>query len=82
MKQQCQGCEYLDTSKKQMVGQAYRYGCGLKPDGYISTWINSDRLLSQINCVVPDAVDDDEGLPDKPDNVIQMTIFDYPEVLP
>lgn len=82
MKQQCQGCEYLDTSKKQMVGQAYRYGCGLKPDGYISTWINTDRLLSQINCVVPEVVEDDEGPTDEAGNGTQMTIFDYQEVLP
>jgi hypothetical protein len=65
-----------------MVGQAYRYGCGLKPDGYISTWINTDRLLSQINCVVPEVVEDDERPTDEADNGTQMTIFDYPEVLP
>jgi hypothetical protein len=82
VKQQCQGCEYLDISKKQMVGKAYRYGRGLKPDGYISTWINTDRLLSQINCVVPEVVEDDELPTDEADNGTQMTIFDYPEVLP
>lgn len=79
MRQQCQGCGYLNAAKKQTVGQAYRYGCGLKPDGYISTWINTDTLLSQINCTVP-AADNEET--QEPDTGTQMSIFDYPEVLP
>lgn len=81
MKQQCQGCGYLNTAKKQTVGKAYRYGCGLRPEGYISTWINTDRLLSEINCTVPVASEDEEE-DQEPDNGIQMSIFDYPEVLP
>lgn len=81
MKQQCQGCGYLNTAKKQAVGKAYRYGCGLRPEGYISTWINNDRLLSQINCTVPVTSDNDEE-DHETDNGTQMSIFDYPEVLP
>lgn len=80
MKQQCQGCGYLNTAKKQTVGKAYRYGCGLRPEGYISTWINTDRLLDQVSCTVPDATEDDEIV--KEPEVTQMSIFDYPEVLP
>ncbi|MDF2608966.1 MAG: hypothetical protein K0R92_440 [Lachnospiraceae bacterium] len=79
MKQQCQGCGYLNTEKKQTVGQAYRYGCGLRPDGYISTWINTDVLLSQINCTAPVDAEDEET---QETDGTQMSIFDYPEVLP
>jgi hypothetical protein len=46
----CSNCQHLDKSKKQSYGQAYRYGCGLRLDGYTSTWINTDRLLSEIGC--------------------------------
>lgn len=37
-------------TKKQSACGAYRYGCDISTDGYISTWINSDNLLSTIGC--------------------------------
>jgi hypothetical protein len=80
LKKQFQGCEYLDTSRKQQYGQAYRYGCGLRAEGYISTWINTDRLLSEVSCKAPDTEDDEVKEP--VDKQTQMTIFDYPEVIP
>lgn len=50
MQNNCKVCKYLNKSKKQSVGKAYRYGCGFRKEGYISTWINTDRLLDQISC--------------------------------
>jgi predicted esterase YcpF (UPF0227 family) len=72
VKKQCQECEYLDTSRKQQYGKAYWYGCGLRAEGYISTWINTDALLPQVSCNPP--VSDDEE--PESEEVKQMTIFD------
>lgn len=46
----CSNCNNLDKSIKQSACGAYRYGCSVSDDGYMSTWINSDNLLSSIGC--------------------------------
>lgn len=46
----CSDCKNLDKSIKQSACGAYRYGCTVSDDGHISTWINSDNLLSTIGC--------------------------------
>lgn len=80
MQGKCQGCEYLNTTIKQVVGQAYRYGCGLRKEGYISTWINTDRLLEEISCNVPTSEEDE---PEKimKEEVKQITVDEWLKTL-
>ena len=75
----CSDCQCINRSIKQSACGAYRYGCNVSDDGYISTWINSDNLLSSIGCDYKQpvkeqkvkSVDDDKQLPG------QMTIDDW-----
>ena len=74
----CADCNKLNKSKKQQVCGAYRYGCTVSKDGYMSTWINTDRLLFEIGCDYKQGsyskvefVEDDKQLPG------QMTIDDW-----
>ncbi len=75
----CSDCKFLNRSVKQSACGAYRYGCTVSEDGYMSTWINSDNLLSSIGCDYKQQanapkikfVDDGEQLPG------QMTIDDW-----
>lgn len=75
----CSDCKNLNKSIKQGACGAYRYGCNVSEDGYMSTWINSDNLLSTIGCDYKQPVkeckikfvDDGEQLPG------QMTIDDW-----
>ncbi len=74
----CSDCNKLNKSKIQRVCGAYRYGCKISKDGYMSTWINTDRLLAEIGCDYKyesdskvEFVEDDKQLPG------QMTIDDW-----
>lgn len=75
----CSDCKNLNKSIKQSECGAYRYGCTVSEDGYISTWINSDNLLSSIGCDYKQpakeqkikSFDDDKQLPG------QMTIDNW-----
>lgn len=75
----CSDCKCLNRSVKQSACGAYRYGCTVCDDGYMSTWINSDNLLSTIGCDYKQPVikqknkfvDDGDQLPG------QMTIDDW-----
>lgn len=60
MKSKCLDCEHLDKRKKMVYGKAYLYGCTLRQTGYVSTWINTDTLLSEISCSTPGTEDDEE----------------------
>lgn len=77
MAMRCADCNKLNRSKKQKVCGAFRYGCTVSKDGYMSTWINTDRLLSEIGCDYKHSdikiafVEDDKQLPG------QMTIDDW-----
>lgn len=76
MNKKCSECEHLDKTRKQSYSNAYRYGCKLRLDGYVSTWINADNLLSQISCSTDDVEEDEIDL-SKITLDSQMTIDDW-----
>jgi hypothetical protein len=59
MNKKCGECEHLDKTRKQSYSKAFRYGCKLRPDGYVSTWINSENLLSEVSCNADDIDSED-----------------------
>jgi hypothetical protein len=60
LKSKCSECEHLNKEIAQRYGKAFRYGCNLRKDGYISTWINTERLLSEVSCNIECNEDDEE----------------------
>ena len=68
----CNRCVNLNKAIIQKACGAYRYGCSIKEDGYMSTWINNDRLLGLIGC---DEQDKNMGI--KYSYPVQLTLDDF-----